>query len=84
MKILYFAWVRTTIGKGADELDHKPEGVERVSDLFDWLSQQGDGYRQVIDKRTRLRVAINQNFATPDDLINDGDEIALFPPVTGG
>ncbi len=84
MKILYFAWVRTTIGKGADELDHKPEGVESISDLFDWLSQQGDGYRKALDKRARVRVAINQNFATLDDLISDGDEIALFPPVTGG
>ena len=84
MKILYFAWVRSTIGKGMDQLDGKPEDVQTVADLLDWLSGQGEGYSKALEKRDRIRVAINQDFAEPDAMLNDGDEVALFPPVTGG
>jgi len=83
MKLLYFAWLRTKIGTGAEEIE-PPEGVVDVASLLDWLEGRGDGYADALADRSLVRVAVNQEHVGLDHPIAPGDEIALFPPVTGG
>ena len=83
MTLLYFAWVREQIGRDAEEVA-LPSDVRTVAALLDWLRSRGDGYARALDDLSVIRVAVNQEFAAPDHAVGDGDEIALFPPVTGG
>ncbi|MEQ9813135.1 MAG: molybdopterin converting factor subunit 1 [Azospirillaceae bacterium] len=83
MRILYFAWVRDRIGL-AEERIALPEGVATVGALKDWLIARGGGYAAALDTGRAVRFAVNQRFAKEGDAIAEGDEIAVFPPVTGG
>ena len=83
MRLLYFGWVRTRIGIGSETLE-LPSGIRDVRALVDWLKQRGDGYRVAFEDLTTIRVAINQEMATLDASISSEDEVALFPPMTGG
>jgi molybdopterin synthase sulfur carrier subunit len=81
--LLYFAWVREAIGRDGETIE-PPEGVETVDALIDWLVGRGDGYAQAFADRSRLRVAIDQEFSGFDASLKGVREIAFFPPVTGG
>ncbi len=83
MKLIYFAWLRTRIGT-AEERVAKPAGVATVADLLGWLESRGANYAEALANRSVIRVAVNQDYVGPDHPIEDGDEVALFPPVTGG
>ena len=83
MKFLYFAWVREKIGRAEEDLD-PPADIRRVSDLLDWLRARGPEYRAALADAARIRVAVNQEHARPDATVRPRDEIAIFPPVTGG
>jgi len=83
MKLIYFAWLRSRIGT-AEEQVAKPAGVATVADLLGWLESRGANYADALANRTVIRVAVNQDYVGPDHPIADGDEVALFPPVTGG
>ena len=83
MTLLYFAWVREQIGRDAEEVA-LPADVRTVAALLDWLRGRGDGYARALEDLSVIRVAVSQEFAAPDHAVGDGDEIALFPPVTGG
>lgn len=83
MKILYFAWIRQRIGKSSDELV-VPEDVATVSDLIDWLQSRGAGYAAAFADRDALRMAVNQEHVDVAHPVSNGDEVAFFPPVTGG
>ena len=83
MRLLYFAWLRTKLGKGGEELAPPPE-VATVGGLLDWLETRGPAYRAVLADRRVVRVAVNQEYVGSEHPITAEDEIALFPPVTGG
>ncbi|WP_026607220.1 molybdopterin converting factor subunit 1 [Methylocapsa acidiphila] len=83
MKALYFAWVRERIGK-TDEHISPPEGVATVSDLIDWLSDQGEGYAAAFENKKTIRAAIDHAHVKHDASIATAREIAFFPPMTGG
>jgi len=83
MKLLYFAWLKTKIGTAEEELDPPPE-VNTVAALLDWLAAQSGGHAEALADRSALGVAVNQEYARPGDPVGPGDEVALFPPVTGG
>ena len=83
MKLLYFAWLKTKTGVGEEEVA-PPEEVTTVRELLDWIKSRGPGYAEALSDLSVIRVAINQEFARPDDPVRPGDEVALFPPVTGG
>ena len=83
MKILYFAWLRSSIGRSEETLPLPPD-VTTVSGLLDWLGSRGPEHSEVLTHREVIRVAVNQEFAELDDPVRDGDEVALFPPMTGG
>jgi sulfur-carrier protein len=81
--ILYFAWVRDLTGLGEEQVE-LPDYVTTVSELADMLSARSEGHRAVFADRSRLRIAVDQVMATFDGRIAGAQEIAFFPPVTGG
>jgi sulfur-carrier protein len=83
VKILYFAWVRQKIGVSEEEL-RLPTSVINVSGLIDFLKLRGAGYAVAFHDLKALRVAVNQQHSSFDASICPDDEIAFFPPVTGG
>lgn len=83
MKILYFAWLRQRIGIG-EETVSPPAEVTTVAGLMTWLKERGPAYALALAEPGRVRVAVNQEYAGPGDPVRPGDEVALFPPVTGG
>ncbi|MEM8694973.1 MAG: molybdopterin converting factor subunit 1 [Pseudomonadota bacterium] len=83
VEILYFAWVREAIGRDSETVE-PPDDVNTVETLLDWLAGRGSGYMEAFADRSRLRVAIDQQFSGLDASIAGAGEIALFPPVTGG
>ncbi len=83
MKVLYFAWIKARLGTGEEEVD-PPAEVETVADLVQWLRGRSATHNEVLADTCAVRVAINQEFARLDDAVRAGDEVALFPPVTGG
>jgi molybdopterin synthase sulfur carrier subunit len=83
MKLLYFAWVRQKIGIGEETLD-APAHVTDVGALIDYLRARGNGYAQAFADAKRLRAAVNQEHVGFDAPVGPDDEVAFFPPVTGG
>ena len=83
MNDLYFAWLRTKIGIGEETLE-LPEEVTTVSEFLDWLGQRGPTYLEALQDRSVVRVAVNQEYVPFDHVLAPDDEVALFPPVTGG
>ena len=83
MKLLYFAWLRQHIGRSEETLD-VPDSVGTVGQLIDWLIERGDGYRAAFADTSRVRVAVNQEHADRNGNVRKSDEVAFFPPVTGG
>lgn len=83
VKILYFASLREALGRAEEELPHLPEGVSTVGTLRDWLCARGGDW-QALAAGKAVRAAVNQDLAHAPAPIAEGDEIAFFPPVTGG
>jgi sulfur-carrier protein len=83
MKLLYFAWIRQRIGRHEEILD-PPAEVTDVAALLDWLKTRGPGYAEALKEPSVVRVAVNQDYVPLKHKLKPGDEVALFPPVTGG
>ena len=83
MKIRYFAWVRDHIGQSEEELS-LPADITNAAELMRYLAGRSAGHARAFSKPASIRVAINQQFASPDTVLADHDEVAFFPPVTGG
>ena len=83
VKILFFASFKEKVMKGEEVID-LPEDVRTVNDLEDFLSERDPLMKSAFEEMPRLRCAVNQEMAKESTLIKDGDEIAFFPPVTGG
>ena len=83
IRILYFASLREKIGKEAEEME-LPAGVATVAALRSHLRARGGSYESAFSEKALLRSAINQDMAQPAAAVKAGDEVAFFPPVTGG
>ena len=83
MKLLYFAWLRRKTGIAEEEVT-PPAEVATVGQLLAWLRTRGPGYADALADLEVVHVAVNQAHAKADDPVAPGDEVALFPPVTGG
>jgi molybdopterin synthase sulfur carrier subunit len=83
VKLLYFAWLRARIGHAEEDLA-LPAGVHDVDALLRWLRRRGGNYAEALRDLSTVRVAVNQEYVGRDHPIRDSDEVALFPPVTGG
>lgn len=80
IQVLYFASLREAVGC-AEETLILPEGVNTTGALRDWLLTQG---RERLGNTPNLRCAVNQELSNFTVALKEGDEVAFFPPVTGG
>jgi molybdopterin synthase sulfur carrier subunit len=82
IKIVLFANLRESLG--ISDVEISIEEVGRISDVIAQLSQiYGESWRETLTGEDIL-VAVNQNMVYDDHAVADGDEVAFFPPVTGG
>ncbi|MFC0409542.1 molybdopterin converting factor subunit 1 [Roseomonas elaeocarpi] len=83
MRVLYFAWLRQRTGTGQEDVSPPPE-VATVGALMRWLAGRSAGHAAAFAEPRQVRAAVNQAFCGPEAPIAPGDEVAFFPPVTGG
>lgn len=82
VKIWYFASIREAVNCEQEELQ-LPDEKTTVGNLVNRLSERGEQWSKALHDKSLL-VAVNQAVASMETTIADGDEIAFFPPVTGG
>jgi molybdopterin synthase sulfur carrier subunit len=82
LKILYFAKISEELGKNEELLLIKDK--LRIIDVVNILKKKNERYNLVFKKISNIKFAINCEYATKNDYITDNDELAIFPPVTGG
>jgi molybdopterin synthase sulfur carrier subunit len=83
LKVLYFASIREKVGRDAEEID-LPGGISTVAGLRGHLQSRGGAWADALAETKLLRMAVNQDMAKGTESIKAGDEVAFFPPVTGG
>ena len=83
MKVLYFSWIKDKLGKSYEEIQVNAN-IETVNDLIAFLKQTNENYKDVFKDTSTIKVSINMETASFEDTINDKDEVAFFPPMTGG
>ncbi len=81
--ILYFARLKEALGTAREELV-LPQGVANLGGLRASLASRGDAWTRELAQSKNIKAAVNQEMAGPDTPLKDGDEVAFFPPVTGG
>lgn len=83
LTILYFAWVREMIGRDEEVIDH-PGPDTTVGALIDRLSQRSEAHAHAFADKAKLRAALDQRFVPLETSLGSANELAIFPPVTGG
>jgi molybdopterin synthase sulfur carrier subunit len=83
VRVRYFAWLRERLKCESEEIA-LPAEVQTVGDLIALQRRRGPEFAALFAPTSVIRAAVNQNFATPDTPVGPGDEVAFFPPVTGG
>lgn len=82
LNVLYFASLREALGRDGEQLE-RPSGVHTVGELRAWLLRRG-GEWEVFAPGRNVRAALNQTMVGADTALGEHDEVAFFPPVTGG
>ncbi|MEM5528958.1 molybdopterin converting factor subunit 1 [Gammaproteobacteria bacterium AS21] len=83
IKIIYFASIREALNL-ADEMIALPDSVSTTGQLSSWLQQERGQQWQSVLSNSNVLIAVNQEMVNSTQVICDGDEVAFFPPVTGG
>ena len=83
MVVKYFSWIKEHIGKSEEVID-LPADITTIKELILYLENLNDDYRLAFEKKNLIKIAINKSYSSLDDKIDNNDEIAFFPPVTGG
>lgn len=83
VKVLYFAGLREQLGSGGEDLELSA-AASTVAGLRTHLMARGGAWQSALAQGRALRVAVNQEMAQPTTPVKPGDEVAFFPPVTGG
>lgn len=81
--LVYLARLREALGAPAEKVE-LPGDVGTVAALLAWLRARGGAWAAELAPNRAVRVAVNYDMARADTPIKAGDEVALFPPVTGG
>ena len=83
MRIMYFAWLKEHTGCSSEDMK-LPQGVKTVGGLIPHIAQKSLGHTTALKNLDTVRVAVNRVYGDLKTPIADSDEIAFFPPVTGG
>jgi molybdopterin synthase sulfur carrier subunit len=83
VKVLFFAGLREQLGTAGEEIE-LPSGVSTVAGLRSHLKARGGAYEKAFTEKNLVRMAVNQDMVPPTAPLKAGDEVAFFPPVTGG
>jgi sulfur-carrier protein len=83
MRFVYFARVREAIGMDGEERD-LPDSVRTIQDCITWLETCDTRYAAAFAEPGRLRFALDQQMVAADTALAGHNELAIFPPVTGG
>lgn len=83
VKVLYFASIREKIGTGAEDVD-LPPGIATIEGVRQHLRARGGAWAEALAEGKLLRTAVNQDMVPGASPVKAGDEVAFFPPVTGG
>lgn len=83
VRVLYFAALREQLGTPGEEIE-LPAGVGTVAALRSHLRGRGGAWELALAETKLVRMAVNQDMAPPTAALKTGDEVAFFPPVTGG
>jgi molybdopterin synthase sulfur carrier subunit len=83
VKVLFFASLKERLGRDAEEVE-VPAGVQTVAALRAHLAARGGAYAEAFAEKKLVKAAVNQDMAPATASIKAGDEVAFFPPVTGG
>ncbi len=83
IEVLYFARLREVFGREREQIE-LPSNVQDVDGLTSWLRSRGEAWERELAPGKPVRVAVNQDMAAVDTPVGNGDEVAYFPPVTGG
>jgi len=83
IEVLYFARLREVFGREREQVD-LPASVQDVAGLAAWLRSRGEPWERELASGKPVRIAVNQDMAAADTPVRNGDEVAFFPPVTGG
>ena len=83
MVVKYFSWIKEHIGKSEEAID-LPIDITTIKELIIYLENLNENYRLAFEKKNLIKIAINKSYSSLDDKIDNNDEIAFFPPVTGG
>ena len=83
MKIIYFSWLKETLGISEEKV--KPQtDIKNIDNLIKWLGEKSMKHRKVFLKSKSIRCAVNHQIVNKNSKIKSKDEIAFFPPFTGG
>ena len=82
IQIVYFARVREAVGVDGEQVD--VEAGTSIAKLIDLLANLSERHATAFSDRSTLRFAIDQKMVRADAVLDDAQELAIFPPVTGG
>lgn len=82
IRLLYFARLREVFGLGQESLELPSPAT--LADLLEALRGRGGIWAQELAAGRAFRLAVNQDIAGQEATLHEGDEVAIFPPVTGG
>ena len=83
IKVLYFARIKEAVNYSSEDVD-LPNEIVNITLLKNWLSLRGEVWSNLFNGKQIVRAAINHELVDNMARFNDGDEVAFFPPVTGG
>ena len=83
IQIQYFARLSEQLKTRSESLDIEQSG-NTVKELVTVLCQRGENWETALNGTDTVLVAVNHEMCNREQVITDGDEVAFFPPVTGG
>lgn len=85
IKVFYFARIKETLNYSTEDLALEDSGQPwSILKLKGYLAQRGEVWNQMLMGKLKVRAAINHELVDDQAVVSDGDEVAFFPPVTGG
>ena len=83
MIIKYFSWIKEHVGKSEEQIE-LPDHINDVNELINYLNELDKKYSFFLEKKKLIKIAVNKTYSSFDTNISNNDEVAFFPPVTGG